>query len=123
MSGKELVIDFSESGEAQAMHMDEFDLGFLGDKVVERATEIKFDAATQTWGLYLPAEGGWAAVETGMGFSSYEVARLHEVAWLNTCRALGIEPGGSRGLSMLTQVRNRVATTVLDVVLPEVRDA
>lgn len=94
MSNRELVIDFSAAGEVKAMHMDGFDLGFLGQKHVERATEIKFDEASQTWELFVPGglDGLWLIVENGRGFSGYETARNFEVAWLNVCRHKGIEP-------------------------------
>ena len=40
---KELVIDITAQGEAQAMHFDEFPLGYLGPMKITRASEIKFN--------------------------------------------------------------------------------
>lgn len=113
---KELVIEFAANGEVEAMHMDEFDLGFLGGKKVERATEIRFDEQSQTWGLFLP--GGslgeslvpearqWLYVHHGAGFSSYEVARQFEVAWLNICRAEGLNPHDQSAQHVLKILRS-----------------
>lgn len=115
---KELVIDFLENGEAQAMHVDSFDLGFLGNKKVQRATEIKFNETTQSWGLYLPmkalrlfegAAPSYAPVHAAQGFPSYEVARQAEVLWLNVCRALGEEPNSDFGLGVIARIKIAMA--------------
>lgn len=104
-ANQELVLNFSETGVVSGMHMDQFDLGFLGKKSVERATEIKFDEDAQTWGLYLPIINGWLPVPEGMGFGSYEVARRFEVSWINICRAKDIQPSSEEGRTVLSRVR------------------
>lgn len=117
---KELVIDFLENGEAQAMHVDSFDLGFLGNKKVQRATEIKFNETTQSWGLYLPSdtrpgvgmEPVYYPVGSAQGFPSYEVARQAEVLWLNVCRALGEEPNSDFGLGVIARIKSAMASGV-----------
>ena len=53
-----MVIDFTEDGQAQSLHRDELDLGFLGKKVIERATLIEFDVTSQTWQISLPQAAG-----------------------------------------------------------------
>ncbi len=92
----ELVLNFTPDGAVDAMHMDRFDLSFLGKKHVQRATEIKFDDESQLWGLHLPRahSEGYFPVTTGQGFDSYETARDFEVAWLNVCRYTGAAPEG-----------------------------
>lgn len=110
MSNTELVIDFSAEGTAQAMHMDGFDLGFLGAKSIQRATEIKFNERTQLWGLYLPDVANatnpvWARMPYGQGFPSYEVARQYEVVWINICRAKGLDYQTDQGCEVLRDIR------------------
>lgn len=116
---KELVIDFLENGEAQAMHVDGFDLGFLGNKKVQRATEIKFDEDTQQWGLYLPIESqlpgdtqAFRPVAEAQGFPSYEVAREAEVLWLNVCRSKSVTPDSEYGLGVISHIRSAMASGV-----------
>lgn len=111
MSNKEIVIDFAANGTIEAMHMDGFDLGFLGDKKVTRATEIKFDEETQTWGLFLPSllSGLWFPVAHGRGFVTYEQARTFEVAWLNICRVREVKPESETGDNILKAIRASAA--------------
>lgn len=117
---RELVVDFLESGEAQAMHVDTFDLGFLGNKSVQRATEIKFNEASQAWGLYLPVhaqnqecvEPTYRPVAEAQGFPSYEVARSAEVLWLNVCRAFGAEPTSEYGAGVITRIKTALTSGV-----------
>lgn len=114
---RELVVDFLESGEAQAMHVDSFDLGFLGNKNVKRATEIKFNEETQSWGLHLPVnaqnqecvEPTYRPVSEAQGFPSYEVARDAEVLWLNVCRAMGAEPSSAYGVKVIARIKTVLA--------------
>jgi hypothetical protein len=103
----ELVLNFTPDGAVDAMHMDRFDLSFLGKKHVQRATEIKFDDESQLWGLHLPLKGseGYYPVTNGQGFDSYETARDFEVAWLNICRYRNEEPGGVWGVVALKALR------------------
>lgn len=101
MTGKELVIDFAVDGSVTAMHMDTFDLGFLGDKRIERATDIRFDETMQLWGLYLPVDGDWVEVQPGFRFNTYETARSFEIAWLNICRCHNLLPEEPTGVGVL----------------------
>lgn len=110
--GKELVVDFSDSGAVQAMHMDGFDLSFLGDKQVERASEITFDSITQLWDIYSPPPGqesqdqnGWVTTRAACGYSSYEIARDVEVDWFNRARCLSVHPLSDAGLACLEEAR------------------
>ncbi len=117
---RELVVDFLATGEAHAMHVDSFDLGFLGNKNVQRATEIKFSESTQDWGLYLPVhaqnqesvEPTYRPVPAAQGFPSYEVARDAEVLWLNVCRALGEKPDGAYGVGVITRIKTALVAGV-----------
>lgn len=108
-----LVISFDPSGAVEAMHLDTFDLGFLGNKQVSRASEIKFNETTQKWDILVPLEGQesqpvetWQAVVDGAkGFSGYEEARQVEVAWFNAARLEGVHPLSSRGRVLLLDAR------------------
>jgi len=106
------VIDFTSEGTAQAMHSDKFPLAFLGAQSITRATDIKFNEDTQTWGLYLPSDiGTWEGVPEAQGFDTYEGARKVEVRWLNVCRLRGVNPESNDGLSALKLIRRAVALT------------
>lgn len=116
---KQLVVDFLPTGEVNSMHVDTFDLGFLGNKSVQRATEIKFDEDTQLWGLYLPLEGqlpgdtqAFYPVVEAQGFPTYEVAREAEVLWLNVCRSKGEEPSGAYGKGVIARIKSAMASGV-----------
>lgn len=100
-----MIIDFTADGQAQAMHRDEMDLNFLGHKSVERATEIKFNEATQKWDIQLPLHGEWITVPHGHGFASYDGARKTEIAWLDMCRLEGVSPRSASGSAALQLVR------------------
>lgn len=111
------VIDFTPEGTAQAMHNDKFDLSFLGAQRIERATEIKFDSATQRWGIWLPKPwphvgGEYFEVQGGGGFHTYEGARKVEVSWLNACRIQGVDPASQQGLNVLQVIRNACPPTL-----------
>ena len=104
------VISFSPTGEAQAMHNDKFDLSFLGRQSIERATEIKFFGVTQTWTITFPDDDGrhYRWTKECEGFPTYEGARKIEVAWLNECRAAGLEPMSKGGLQLLRGIRREM---------------
>jgi hypothetical protein len=105
------VIDFLPTGEVEAMHNDKFDLSFLGRQSIERATEIKFDQASQKWAIWFPKSwphigGGYFQVGSATGFATYEGARAVEVEWLNSCRLLGFRPISKHGLTELEAIRS-----------------
>jgi len=58
----ELVIDFKNDGSVESLHMDGFDLGFLGDKKVFRQTDIPFCSDTQKWNLVYLVGGDWPSI-------------------------------------------------------------
>lgn len=87
---KEIVIDCNSNGTVEGLHFDAFDLGFLGRKHVERASEIFHNAETDLWDILLPSQG--RAYPEVQGFSGYDTARRFEVLWLQDCRKLSIDP-------------------------------
>lgn len=101
-----LVIDFKPNGHVESLHMDAFDLGFLGQKATYRQTDIVFDSDTQLWNLeYLMNGGGRYLSECLNGFQTYEEARRIEVAWLNNCRLLSVEPASGQGMRIMAGIR------------------
>lgn len=115
-----MVIDFAPSGAVEAMHRENvLDLGFLGRQEIIRATDIRFDAGTQTWGIWPRkpkaeldremAENGHHEAEDfvpppckeATGFQSYETAREVEIRWLEYCRLVGADPATPRGALVL----------------------
>lgn len=104
-----MVIDFSPEGGVEAMHRENIlDLGFLGDQSIRRATDIRFDDKTQTWGIWpaAPQAGDFLPPPVGgSGFKSYEEAREAEVAWLERCRLFDREPLSDSGILILDIVR------------------
>ena len=103
---KELVIDFKNDGAVEALHMDGFDLGFLGGKRVFRQTDIVFNEATQKWDLHYLNKGIPRFFNVNLeGFETYEVARDFEVRWLNDCRLIGIDPTSVEGIEVMIDLR------------------
>ena len=112
-----MIIDFTPDGQVQAMHRDEFDLGFLGPKHVERASEIKFNDLPQRWEIQLPVYGnmvgsedhsliGWQCpFDDAAGFYTYDGARKIEVLWFDKARLEGVDPGSTEGLVILKFIR------------------
>lgn len=102
----DLVIDFKADGTVTALHMDAFDLGFLGPKDTRRQTDIVFDGETQLWNLvYIQGGREYFRNEQLNGFATYEEARKAEVRWLNNCRYLGIEPTNPAGVRIMAGIR------------------
>lgn len=103
--GKQMVFDFSGSGTVEGLHFDSFDLGFLGDKTISRASEIIFNEDDQNWNILLPGKQlpECSAVE---GFDTYDEARKFEVAWLQECRKAFVKPDTKDGWVIATQLRN-----------------
>lgn len=102
---KEFVIDFNNGGSAQGMHFDEFDLGFLGKKHIERASEIFHDETDDSWKIILPGQDANNVAPACKGFTGYDVARRFEVDWLQACRKQGFDPLDNNGLSLASTIR------------------
>lgn len=81
----EHVIVISPEGAVKSMHNDRFSLGFLGNQTIERASDIRFDEATQKWGIWFHVKGQYVPPQlpSHYGFDSYETARDHEVRVMN----------------------------------------
>lgn len=104
----ELVIDFKPTGAVNALHMDDFDLGFLGDKKVRRQTDIVFHEASQKWDIIYIDSDGKKYYDSGLcGFESYDLARKFEVKWINDCRLLGLDPTSREGIEVLRDLRDK----------------
>lgn len=103
-----MVIDFNQDGAVQSMHREGvLELGFLGAQHIVRATDIRFDADTQSWGIW-PSDGNDGFTpppcQEASGFRSYETARDVEVQWLEQARMVGVDPCSSAGLACLRGV-------------------
>ncbi len=106
------VIEFDTDGAAQAMHSDKFPLSILGSQEIVRATDIRFNAQTQRWGIHFPVEPGSDVFESAPAhnadkYSTYDGAREVEVEWLNTCRLYGYDPRGVKGMLILSILNAR----------------
>lgn len=101
----ELVIEIDCTGTTQALHMDGFDLSFLGDKKITRQTEILFDEEGQYWKVVYLCAGHFTHAISG--FLSYEKARAFEVSWINECRLLGILPVTPEGFNIALSMRKQ----------------
>lgn len=79
------VIIIRPDGVVTAMHNDQFPLGFLGNQTITRASDIRFDADSQTWGIWFFVDGEFVppGQPTHYGFDSYEAARDKEVQVMN----------------------------------------
>lgn len=103
-----MVIDFLPSGAVEAMHRENvLDLAFLGPQEIERATDIRFEAVSQSWGLWLSDGRGdfTPPCEGAKGFPTYEEARTVEVAWLERCRLHERDPASHAGQLILAILR------------------
>ncbi len=102
----ELVLDISTVGGVESMHMDAFDLSFLGRKKVVRQTDILHNPDTDKWDIhYLEGGTSWTRSELH-GFDTYEAARSFEVAWLNACRLSGASPSSDKGEAYARAVKS-----------------
>jgi hypothetical protein len=88
------VILFDTSGGVKAMHNDSFSLGFLGTQRIERASDIRFDETTQSWGIWFFIDGRFVApiLLSHYGFDSYEAARNKEIQVMNESLLTGRLP-------------------------------
>lgn len=103
---KELVVTIG-AGKVSALHMDEFDLGFLGPKTVTRASEIVFNTKTQLWDVRVPSlnDAGFVVTQCSKGFTGYDVARMFEVEWLQACKVRDIPATSPRGMDIGVSIR------------------
>ena len=90
----EHVIVVGQTGCVRSMHSDKFSLGFLGNQVIERASDIRFDNATQRWGIWFHIKGDFMppALSSHKMFETYEGARNHEVRVMNESLKTGLPP-------------------------------
>jgi hypothetical protein len=109
MSSKpqEIVIDINPTGKVEGMHFDQFDLGFLGDKRVERASEIMHNSTTQKWDIVLPGMT-LPVCDSVQGFDGYDTARNFEVSWLQACRKEAVHPNDPEGVHLASTLRDNM---------------
>lgn len=82
----EHVISIGPAGTVKAVHTDKFSLGFLGNQVIVRASDICWDEDTQAWGIWFNIEDVFEApLPVYQGFAEYDVARAFEVAVMQEC--------------------------------------
>lgn len=107
---KALVLTFAPTGEVEGLHVDHFDLGFLGKKEIRRATEILFRDKEQDWEIVVLDEWGFrlSGWPEQKGFATYDQARQVEVAWLNLCRLNEVEWHTNHGAIYLAEARRAV---------------
>jgi hypothetical protein len=106
MPQPEIVIDITPAGRVQGMHRDEFNLGFLGQQVITRASEILFNRDKQEWEIALPVgKKDYKVVPECGTHDSYNTARNFEVKWMNACRLAGVEPGSKPGRNLALQMQ------------------
>ena len=101
-----MVVSFEPTGGVTAMHRDAFPLGFLGKQRIERASEIVFDEASQTWDLHVRVGSGFVPVSEARGFDTYDGARMMEVRWFEMSRLHGVDPTSEEGIKILSVLRN-----------------
>lgn len=113
---KEMVISVGADGSVSGMHFDAFNLAFLGERDVRRASELMFNEDTQLWDIHLVTysdsmDGKRRSSVTeppipeAQGFTSYEECRDIEVRWLQGCRLAGVVPTSHRGVRILAMAR------------------
>lgn len=90
----EHVIVINPNGAVKSVHNDKFNLGFLGPQTIQRASDIRFDEDSQTWGIWFSIEGQFVPPQqpSHSGFDSYEAARVKEVEVMNEALKAGLEP-------------------------------
>lgn len=89
----DMVFSINRFGATEGLHFDQFDLGFLGQMSITRASEIIFNEEYQFWEIWLP-DADKASV---IGFRAYDEAREFEVLWLQECRRRGLNPYEEEG--------------------------
>lgn len=110
-----MVISITTTGRVGSMHFDNFNLAFLGDREIKRASDIVFSQQAGTWDIYMDDGTGAFTVTSPQvsGFKDYEEARRFEVKWLNECRLREVAPTTSYGLFVLAG-HLRVSTLYLE---------
>ena len=90
----EHVIVINPNGAVKSVHNDKFNLGFLGPQTIQRASDIRFDEDSQTWGIWFKVRGDFhpPALPSHYGFDSYETARQVEVRIMNESMKTGSCP-------------------------------
>lgn len=102
----ELVYDFKVGGMVQGLHHDCFNLGFLGAQRIQRASDIRFDEGTQTWGIWLIHNGKEVPPTPALsGFAEYDEARRFEVAALNACRLAAVAAASEQAAAIIASMR------------------
>lgn len=102
-----MVLDFSPTGQVQAMHRDAFPLSFLGKQSISRASDIRHDEATDTWAINVAVGDQFVPVKGADGFATYESARRMEVRWFEMCRIHSITPASDDGAILLKALRRK----------------
>lgn len=102
-----MVIDFRTNGEVEAMHRDTFNLAFLGKQSIKRASDIRYDEATQDWAIFVAVGEEFQEVPEARGFETYEEARKMEVRWFEYCRLHSLAPLALEGIAMLNVLRKK----------------
>ncbi len=105
-----MVLTFDDEGGVEALHRDQFSLGFLGKQKIDRASDIRFDEEAQTWTIWLLGKYGPMSNEMAEGFATYDQARDAEVAWLEYSALNGFEPSSALGIAALQVIRERLAS-------------
>lgn len=115
-----MVISFEPTGEVNAMHRDEFPLGFLGRQEISRASEIIFDDKSQKWGIYVSTNGlpdplpltragtpdfQFILYDGAHDIDGYNTARDIEVRWLEEVALAGISVHTEASINILKSIR------------------
>ena len=108
----ELVVSVSPEGEVRSAHNDRFSLGFLGRQRIERASDIRWDEDSQTWGIWWyhntdDFAGFVTPAEPYSYFKTYEDAREFEVEMLNCSLRTGFHPCSNELLQEAVFMRDR----------------
>lgn len=104
---KEIVIDINQTGGMSALHMDEFPLSKFGRMDINRASTIDFNPETQLFDINLKDATAYADRDcpAACGFAGYDEARGYEVAWIQECKKLGIDPLDPEGIEIIRCLR------------------
>ena len=107
MTQPDMVINFGEDGNVEAMHRDGFNLRFLGKQSITRASDIQFDEDSQTWAIHVMIDSYPQLVHEATGFYTYEEARKIEVEWFEQCRLYEVTPTGVIGTRLLEYIKRK----------------